>query len=40
MGYTSAVRILFELIFNNVLGKRIENIVVSPTTLSFSVFET
>jgi len=33
-------KVILELIFNDVLGKRIDNIVVSPTTLSFSVFET
>jgi hypothetical protein len=33
-------RIILELIFNDVLGKRINDIIVSPTMLSFSVFET
>lgn len=31
-------KIILELIFNDVLGKRINNIVISPTMLSFSVF--
>jgi hypothetical protein len=33
-------RIILELIFNDVLGKRINDTIVSPTMLSFSVFET
>jgi hypothetical protein len=33
-------KIILELIFNDVLGKRINNIVASPTMLSFSIFET
>jgi hypothetical protein len=33
-------KIILELIFNDVLGKRINDIIVSSTMLSFSVFET